>query len=397
MKLAEFSVRHSLFVNLLSLFLLLAGVFSLLRMRREAYPPVSFGRVIVNTVYAGASPEEVEKLVTVPLEKKLKRVDGIEEISSSSLENLSSITLKLSPEVKNEDKVVNDIQRAVDRVKNLPEGVEETEVEEISMKEMPVIEVSLRSRLPERKLQEYAEALQDRLEEIEGVAAVNRRGFRDEEIRVEVDPEKLKEYHVSLEEIMSALRNRNMSIPAGKLITAQGELNIRTTGEFKSIAEIEEVVIRANEVGNYLKVKDVARVKRTFEEEDIINKTLGARAINLVIIKKESGDAIDIVGDIKQIVKEFRKDVPPELKISYVNDFSFYIQRRLNVLKNNGWIGVSLVIISLLIFLNRYVAILTALGLPIAFLTTFVIMSYLGISINLISMFGLILVMGMVV
>ncbi|MCK4436435.1 efflux RND transporter permease subunit [bacterium] len=397
MKLAEFSIKHSLFVNLLSLFLLLAGVFSLLRMQREAYPSVSFDVVTVNTVYAGAPAEEVEKLATIPLEKELKRVDGIDEIRSSSLENLSAISIMLSPEVKNKAKVINDIQRAVDRVKNFPEGVEDPEVTEISMKEFPVIEVSLSGQLLEANLQEYAEALQDRLEDIKGVASVNRKGFRDEEIWIEVEPEKLKEYHLSLEEIMSALRRRNRSIPAGKLTLPQGEFSIRTTGEFKTVPEIEEVIIRANEVGNYLRVRDVGQVKRTFEEEDVINKTLGTRAINLVVVKKESGDAIDIVEDIKCIVEDFRKDVSPELKISYVDDLSFYIQRRLDVLRNNGWIGVSLVIISLLIFLNRYVAVITAFGLPIAFFTTFAVMSYLGISINLISMFGLIIVLGMLV
>ena len=397
MKLAEFSVKHSLFVNLLSLFLLLAGIFAIFNMRREAYPPVSFNRVMINTVYAGAPAEEVEKLVTIPLERELKKVDGVEEIASSSLENLSAINLKLSPDIKNKDKVVNDIQRAVDRVKDFPDGVEDPEVKEISMKEFPVIEVSLSGRVPERKLQEYAETLQDRLEEIKGVASINRRGFRDEEIWVEADPEKLKEYHLSLREIISALRRRNVNIPAGKLTTSQKEFSIRTTGEFKTVGEIGEVVIRANEAGNYLKVKDVARVKRTFKEEDVINKTGGTRAISLVVVKKESGDAINIVRNIKRIVKDFRREGSPELKIFYVNDLSFYIQRRLNVLKNNGWIGVSLVIISLLVFLNRYVAVMTALGLPIAFFTAFAVMSYLGISINLISMFGLIIVLGMLV
>ncbi len=397
MKLAEFSVKHSLFVNLLSLFLLLAGIFAIFRMQREAYPPVSFDRVVINTIYAGAPSEEVEKLVTIPLERELKKVDEVETVNSSSLENLSAISLKLSPETKNKDKILNDIQRAVDRVKDFPEGVEDPEVREISMKEFPVIEISLSGPLPEGKLQVYVETLQDRLEDIKGVATVNRQGFRDEEIWVEVNPEKLKEYHLSLEEIMAALRNRNVNIPAGKLTTAQRKFSIRTTGEFKTVSEIKEVIIRANDAGNYLKVKDVARVKRTFKEEDVINKTGGSRAVNLIVVKKESGDAIDIVRDIKRIVRDFRKDASPELKVSYVNDFSFYIQRRLNVLRNNGWIGVSLVVISLLIFLNRYVAVMTALGLPIAFFTTFAVMNYLGISINLISMFGLIIVLGMLV
>ena len=397
MNIAAFSVKNSLFVNLLSIFLMLAGVFSLFQLNREAFPVFSFDIVLVVTPYPGASAPEVEKLVTIPLEEEVRGVDGIEEFYSESLENTSVIVVSLDPDHKNPDKVVRDIQRAVDRVRDLPEDAEVPEVEELSTREIPVIEVSLSGELSEAELQKYAEVLESRLEEIEGLSKVSRTGWRDPEIWVEVKPELMSRYYVSPAEIMKALKQKNVNLPGGKLRTGEEEINIRVLGEFKTPEEVGNVIIRANDVGNWLRVKDIARVKPAFEDEDTIHHTEGTRAIRLVLVKKEQGDAISIVEDAKKKISEFEKTAPPELKIVLVNDLSFYIQRRLGVLTNNGIIGIILVLISLFIFLSRPVAFFTALGLPIAFLTTFAIMAYLGMSINLITLFGLILVLGMIV
>lgn len=397
MKVAEFSVKNSLLVNLLSIFLMIAGVFSLFQLTREAFPIFSFDIVVVLTPYPGASAPEVEKLVTIPLEEEIRGVSGIEEFYSESLENTSLIVISLDPNHENPDRVVRNIQRAVDRVRDLPEDAEDPEVEELSTREIPVIEVSLSGKLDEAKLQEYAEILEDRLEEIEGLSKVNRTGWRDPEIWVEVKPELMSRYYVSLAEVMNALKLKNVNLPGGKLRTGEEEINIRVLGEFKTPEEVGNVIIRANDVGNWLRVKDIARVKPSFEDEDTIHHTEGTRAIRLVLVKKEAGDAVSIVDDAKKIIEEFKKTAPPALEIVLVNDLSFYIRRRLGVLTNNGIIGIILVLISLFIFLSRPVAFFTALGLPIAFFTTFAIMAYLGMSINLVTLFGLILVLGMIV
>ena len=307
------------------------------------------------------------------------------------------IILKIDPDAKNKDKVVNNIQRAVDRVKDLPEDVEDPVVIDRETKNVPIIGIALSGDIEEKNLQEIAENLEDRMLDLDGVAAVRRYGWRDREMWVEVDPDRLREYHMSIKEIMESLKRRNVSIPGGSLVRDSTEFNIRTTGEFTTPEEIEEVVIRASDIGNWIRVKDVAAVRDTFHDEDVINKTFGTRSVYLVIIKKASGDAIDIVNRVKKTLAQFKKQAPPELKTAYVDDFAYYIKRRLNVLKRNGIVGFILVIASLLIFLNRHVAIVTALAIPISFLAAFVVMSFLGYSINLITMFGLILVLGMLV
>jgi len=398
MKISEFSVKHSLFVNLISVFILIAGLFTLYvyKINREAFPDVSFDWVVVATAYPGAPPEELEKLVTVPIEKELKGVDGIEEMSSSSIENSSTILLKISQDVKDKRKVVNDIRQAIDRVVDLPFDAEEPIITEITSGEIPVIEIALSGELSESQLQEYAEQLEDILEDIPGVSRVSRRGFRDKEVWVEINPQKLGSVHVSLSEVMNALAKRNISIPGGKL-RSEKEFSIRTTGEFYTQQEIEDVVIRANELGNWLRIKDIASVRFSFEDEDIINKSSGTRSVNLTVIKRQTGDSIKIVDRIQRKTRDFLKHADPRLKISYINDISFYIKRRLGVLKNNGILGLFLVCGVLLVFLNYRIALLTAFGLPIAFCATLAVMGIMGISINLITMFGLIVVLGMLV
>ncbi len=398
MNLPAFSVRHSLLANLLCCLIVAAGLFAMFQMNREAFPHVDFDIVIVTTIYPGAPPLEVEKLVTVPIEKELREVSNIDEMTSNSRENVSVITLKLDPDARDKRKVVNDIQRAVDRVRDLPSEIEDDpEVFEITTDEAPIILVSLSGPLSERELQNQADILEDRMLDINGVASVQRRGWRDKEVWVEVDPDKMEAQHISLGEVMAALDRKNINLPAGKTTLAKHEFNIRTTAEFKTPEEIANVIIRANDVGNWLRVKDVATVREEFEDEETIEKTFGKRAIRLLVIKRGTGDILQVVKELKNVVQAFRSNAPPELKITFIDDFSFYVKRRLNVFKNNGLIGFILVILSLVIFLSRPVALFTALGIPIALLATLAVMNFIGITINLISMFGLIIVLGMLV
>ncbi|MBU1083726.1 MAG: efflux RND transporter permease subunit, partial [Candidatus Omnitrophica bacterium] len=398
MSLPKFSVNQSLFVNLISVIILIIGVTVLFGMNREIFPNVDFDRVSVTTAYPGSTPADVEKLITVPLEKEIKEVDGIDEMSSSSTSGMSLIQIKIDPDEDNKQKVIRDIESAAKRVKGLPDAIDEDPiVEELTTKQYAVIEVSLSGNVDEHTLQGYAEALEDEIENIDGVAKITKSGYRDREIQVRVIPEKLEEYYVSVDEIEEALAARNISIPAGEMNTEDTEYSVRTTGEFDTAAEIEEVVIRANDSGNWLKIKDVAEVKDSFKKESIIYKTRETRSINLIVQKKESGDAIDCVDKIREVSDAFEKRCPDDLEISYVNDYSFFTRRRLNVLKNNGWFGLILVVFAMMMFLQKRVAMMAILGIPIAFFTTFIVMGMMGITINMISMFGLIIVLGMLV
>ncbi|MFH1594202.1 MAG: efflux RND transporter permease subunit [Candidatus Omnitrophota bacterium] len=397
MKIAEFSVKNSLFVNLLSLFFLVVGIMAVFNLNKEVFPNVSFDMALVSVGYPGATAEDVEKLIAIPIEKELKGVDDIDEISSMSSNNFCTIYLKMNPNASDKNKVVNDIQRAVDRVRDLPGDANDPLVEEINMKLTPIIEVALSGAADEFQLQRYADSLESIILDIPEVAKVQRKGWRDREIWIEVDPDKLKNYYVSTEEIKQALKLRNINIPAGTMRGHEVEYNIRTTGEFLTSKDIEEVVIRANDAGNWLKIKDVARVVDSFEDESEITKSFGTKAIDLIILKKEREDAIELVAKVKDAIRQFKATVPESMHVYTLNDMSLYIKRRLNILKNNALIGFILVIVCLLIFLSRRVALFTALGIPLSFSMALGFMLATGMSINMMTMFGLVIVLGMIV
>ncbi len=398
MKLAEFSIKNSLLVNLISVLIVFVGVYSVFHLKKEAFPAVNYDIVLVTTVYPGAPTEDVEKLVTVPIEKEIKGISGIKEISSTSEEGRSVIGITLDPKESDKNQVIDDIERAVDRVQDLPEGVKDDPIVfELRSKEIPVLEISLSGNDSEEVRRKYAEDLEDLLLNINGVASINRMGWRDPEFHVDVDPDKLKSFHVSINEIMSALRLRNISLPGGHLTTKQEEFNIRTTGEFSTVKEIEDVIIRANDAGNWLRIKDVAKVTKDFEDLERITRTNGKRALGLVVIKNEASDIIKVVDKINIVLDQFKKTLPKGMEVTKAKDISFYVKRRLGVLKNNGLIGFLLVIIILFFFLDPIPALTTAMGIPIALFISFFVMMGLGMSINLVSMLGLIIVLGMLV
>ncbi|MDP8265884.1 MAG: efflux RND transporter permease subunit [Candidatus Aceula meridiana] len=398
MKLAELSVKNSLLINLLSFFIIFAGIFSMMSLQRDAFPLVDLDVLTITTYYPGAPAEDVEKLVTIPIEKEIKGLSGIKQMNSSSEEGLSSIGITIDPQASDKRQVVDDIKRAVDRVSNLPAEIKDDPyVYELRSKDRPVIEISLSGDILEKQRRQYAESLEDQILDIKGVASISRIGWRDPEFWVEVDPVKLNEYHISLQEIMTALNRRNVTLPGGLLTTDDVEYNIRVTGDFKTADQIAEVIIRANDMGNHLCVKDVSKVYDTFEDETRIALINGQRALGMVVVKSEAADVIRVVSRVRKVVESFQKTLPDNVKITITNDFSYYVQRRLNVLRNNGMLGFALVLLVLFLFLDPIPAVMTALGIPIALFSTFIVMNILGISINLVSMLGLIIVLGMLV
>jgi len=398
MRLADFSVKNSTLINLLSFLIIFMGIFAMYNLRKEAFPAVDYDIVLVTTYYPGAPANDVEKLVTIPLEKEIKGISGIKEINTMSEEGVSEIGIEIDPKSTDKKQVVDDIERAVDRVQNLPEGVKDDPVIfEIKSKEIPVLEVSISGNIPDERRREYAENLEELMLDVYGVSNIRRMGWLDPQFQVEVNPKKLKGYHVSMNEVINALKAKNITLPGGHLTTTEEEFNVRTTGEFTTAEEIKEVIIRSNDAGNSLKVKDVANVIKTFEDEERVARTNGKRTLGMVVIKSEGSDITKVVEKVTDTIEKFKKTLPEGVEITIANDMSFYVKRRLGVLKNNGFIGFILVVIILFLFLDPIPAVMTAIGIPIALFTTFFCMHIFGITVNLVSMLGLIIVLGMIV
>ncbi len=259
----EFFLRRSIFGNILTVILIGWGIYVGLTINREAFPNIDFDIVLVTTVFPGASPEEVEKLITNPIEDQLKSVEGIKEIRSSSIENRSGITVIIDPDTKNPRKVVEDIRSAVDRVTDLPADVDKPLVLEITSSLTPVIEVSLfadENKIDYRTLREQAEILENALKQIDGVARIDRRGWLNREYIVKLDPIKIKNNYVGIEQILAGLKQRNINFPGGEVIINGASQVLRTVGELLEPKDVENFFIRSNELGQGIRIRDVGKV-----------------------------------------------------------------------------------------------------------------------------------------
>lgn len=402
-RIIKYFAEQSLLVNIVSAGLVIAGILFIFTAQREAFPRIDFDYVIITTIYPGATAEDVEKHITIPIETKMKEIDGIDEINGTSLEARSSIAIKVDPDARDKDKTINDIKDALDKVTDLPDDAEDPEFVELNTAMTPVVEVSLinkngiRSDADEFELRKYAKMLEDRFLEINGVGKVDKKGYREREMIVEINPQKLDHLYIAVNEVVSSLARKNLNFPGGIIKTDNGEFLIRTIGEVNSTDDISKILIRANDTGFWVRIGDIASVKNSFEEETIINKTRGEKSVTLTVIKKESADIINTVDDVRVEIDRFKKILPDNYEISEFNDMSYYVKRRLNVLVNNGIMGFILVATCLFFTLGWRIALVTALGIPFAMFATFIWMGTADISINLMSMFGLIMVLGMLV
>lgn len=401
-RLIAFFVRQSLFGDLLTVSVIGLGIASAFLIQRETFPNVNFDVVTISTIFPGASAEEVEKFVTSPLEQDLKEVDGVKKMQSTSIENRSGIVIYIDSDQTDAEKGKSDIQDVVDRFTDLPDGAEDPIVASLESKQQPIIEVSLAGDLPEIELRKVAKDLEVELEKINGVSRVVHRGLRDVEIRVESRPEKLAQYRLSLDDLVGALKRQNLSIPGGTIeapLSVEGsrERIVRTVGDFKTLEDVGNTVIRANDLGQAIRVKDVARAYYDLERATVLSRTNGLPALGLTVLKKEKADAIEMVDAVRAKVKELQPRLDPRVKVELINDFSQYIRNRLGILTSNLFIGLAFVLLMLPLMIPFRFSLIVALGEPFAFLGTILVLFYFDQSINLISMIGLIIVSGILV
>ncbi|MDB2447078.1 efflux RND transporter permease subunit [bacterium] len=398
--LVKYFAKQSTLVNVVTVFVFILGIYSLFKIKRETFPNIDFDVVQVLTVYPGASPETVEKLITNPLEQALLEVEGIKKANSVSTESTSLIFMTLDPDVTTSDKAKQDIKDIVDSWASLPDTAEDPVVTKLESKKRPVITIALTGDVDEKTLRETAKRIEAPLERLRDVAHVNFEGVRDFEIQVEVDLKKLKRFDISFNELMNALSSTNVNIPGGTIeaVKGQSEMIVRTVGEFEDKEDVANTVVRANALGKPIYVKDIANVTLGFEKLKTLTRVNGQRSVGVTVVKKESGDIIRLVKQVKALMQnELADNFDKRIGYHYINDQSFFVKRRLKVLSNNLGVGLILVLVILSLVLPVRIALITAFGIPFAFLAAIGLMYLGGFSINLISMMGLIIVVGMLV
>jgi multidrug efflux pump subunit AcrB len=395
-KIMEFFLDRSLLVNLLTVMVLLIGGMALYGLQKETFPQVEFDVILVRTGYPGSSSEDVEKLVTIPLEREIKAVNGVKQLNALSAEGSSIIYLEVEPDA-NLDEVLEDTKNAIDAVDDLPEDATVPIVTSLDNKQRGILKVTLTGG-DYNNLRVVSKKLRDRIEAVNGIALVNLDGYRVDEIRIELNPTLMNKFEVTVGEIYQAVQKRNLNLSGGTIEDPDGDIIVRTMAEFESTEDIEDVVIVSNASGRKVLIKDVGQVIRGPAESGILQRSNGEQAIFLDVKARESADILDTTDLVKAVTTKFFKDNNyKDINFRYTDDLSYYVKRRLNILKDNGLMGMALVFVTLLLFLNARTSFVTSMGAPIAFMVSFVIMDIMGISVNLISMFALILVLGMLV
>lgn len=399
-KLVKFLIHQKLLINLIVALIILSGLFLAMRINREAYPEVNFDMVSIKTTYPGGSPDEMEKLISIPIEKLLREVDGIDKVRAYNIENVSVVVVYIEDEVSNKGQVVQDIKDAVELVDNLPENALAPLVEEIKFDKTPAIDVAIYGKndsVSYRKIRDVADDLEDFLYDIDGVAEVEDFGYYDKEFLVEVNPSALRKYRIGMNDVIRTLRNRNLDLPGGALRIGDKEFVLRTTGQYENTTEIENTVIMANDAGFITRIRDVARVTDSFEEADVYERFNGYMAIVFKVWKKRSADEINLVNRIKGDLKNYHPSNGENVIIKTFNDTSRFTRKRINSVITNAITGLILVLLILMLLLGPRMAVIVAVSIPTAFMAAFFGMEMGDIALNVISMFGMIMVLGMIV
>ena len=392
-----FLVNRGLLVNLISIFLIAIGVYAAVDINREAFPNVQLDRVQVDFSYPGSTPDEIERFLINPIEDELKILDGVDKITSVAFPGSGRISLELDPDASNRSSIVSDIQLAVDRA-DLPSDLPaDPSIIEIDGKVFPIIQIAISAKRSEVEVSRLADKIKDDVLDIDGVARVQLQGERKTEFRIGILPDKLDEQYIAIGEVIALLKNWNINAPGGDINTDEGQKFVRIASEFTDIDDLRKLVIRTTENGHVVYLKDIAEVSETLEKARIYYDVSGKPALNMIILKKQNADIITVVDKLKSYLKTVPKIYGDDVSVTTFQDFSRFAKVRLGVLTNNGIVGIVLVFLSLILFLRLSVALTTTWGLPIVFFTGLFFLYQLGITLNLVSMLGFIMVLGMLV
>ncbi|BBM85501.1 efflux RND transporter permease subunit [Candidatus Uabimicrobium amorphum] len=397
MNLPKFSVSNKVAVNLLMLGILFGGLFFWFTMIREFFPNFNLDKLIITTPFPGATPEEVEKSVTIKIEREIKSVDSIENTSSSILEGVSITTVTLYP-YADKDKVLNDLRTKIDQIKaELPQDTEDTVITELKAT-IPVISVMVYGDVDEKSLRRAAIDIKDDLQSFPDISQVFISGIRNQEIRIQVLPEKLEELGLTFADVGRKVAAINLDVPGGQLKGTNSNIGVRTIAESKKARELEQIVILSNSrTGAVVRLKDIAIVEEGFEDKIEKGRFAGKTACMITVMKTPEQDALKIADIIKGYIKENPTRLSGAVEIGTANELSRFITQRLDLMLRSAFWGSFLVLLSLVIFLDISTALWVVLGLAVSFLGTFVFMALIGVTINLMSLFALILVLGLVV
>ncbi|HBM17508.1 MAG TPA: hypothetical protein DD381_14360 [Lentisphaeria bacterium] len=390
------AVKNPVLSNLLVILIIIGGYIGTKTMNKEVFPNFSMNLIEVSVAYPGADPDEIEEGICLKLESALEGIEGIKEISYEAKRNIGKALI----ECKNGAdvfKVKDEVSSRIDAINNFPIESEKPIIRELKFKS-DVLTLAIWGDLPEYQLKEFAVELKDRILLLDNVTYADVSGTKDYEISLEVPEENLIKYNINFNDIENAVRNNSLNQPAGEIKTGLEKANVRIEGRKYSAEEYSRIPVICTPEGEVITIGDIGKGKDTFDpENNSITRFNGKPAVLVIVYKAESEDAIKIATEVSKLLDDIKSQIPPQIHITKFKDYSGFIQSRLNLLINNGIIGFCIVIFILWLFLDIRLSFWITMGIPISIAGALAIMSMTGSSINMLTMFGLIMVLGLIV
>jgi multidrug efflux pump subunit AcrB len=387
--------RNSVASNLLMMVIIVGGAFTLTTLRQEVFPEASSDMVIVTVPYPGASPEEVEDGIVVRIEERIQDLEGIERITSTSSESVGTVRVE-ALEGTDARRLLEDVKARIDAIDTFPADAEEPVVTELVIRRQ-VINVAISGDAPESTLRRLGERVRDDIVAIPGITQVELSAVRPYEITIEVSEDVLRRFGLTFDFVATAVRRSSLDLPAGSIRTSGGEVLIRTVGQAYTGREFEDIVLTARPDGSRVRVADVARVVDGFAETDQSARFDGKPAVLVQVFRVGEQDALDVAGKVKSYVEEATGRMPEGISLTMWQDDTLLLESRRDLLLRNGRMGLGLVLLVLALFLRFRLAAWVAAGIPISFLGAIWLLPSFDISINLLSLFAFIIVLGIVV
>ena len=401
-KILRYFTENKLLVNIIIITIVILGSISMLNLKQDLYPTVSLNMLNVKVIYPGASTKDVELNAVIPIERELKKIRGIKKYTSVSTENSAIIFIEIDDTEGNVKEIKDKVFRELNNVSGISKDIEEIEIEDLKPEQISIYEIGIYpkkgSNLNEKKLNDFVDYLEDSLQKLSNVSDITKVGYRDREIKINVFPEKMNKYQIALNEIVNSIKERNVRITGGTLQSSKDDKTIVTIGQFVEPMEVKDVIIRSNFEENQIRIDDIADIEDGFKKPEIEVKINSNKGITLLVEKKAIADLVKTSKQISNYLKDIKPLIPEGIKLTLISDSSSSTISLLNVLKINALIGFILVVIVLYIFLSDIkTAFWTAFTIPITIMLTFFFMNLVKYSFNIVTLAGMITVLGMLV
>jgi len=399
--LSNWAIKNKVTVLVITAIIFFAGITSYNSMPNEAFPEVVMPEIFITTVYPGNSALDMEKLVTRPLEKEINKISGVDKIISTSKDGFSSIDVKFQTDFTPEEALqkVKDKVDVVKSDKDFPKDLPaDPDVKDLNLSEkMPVMNINLSGNFSLDQLKEYAEYLKDEIEKLPEISGVDIKGIQDKEVEIAVDLNKLEGLKLNFNDIAQAVRNENMTLSGGNIKENNMLLNLRVIGEFKTPKEIENIIVK-NQHQNVVYLRDIAKVSFKEKEKESYARAFLQPVVMLNVKKRAGENLINASHKIDLILAKAKKTIfPKNLQISKTNDMTDKTIAQVSDLENNIIFGVILVVLVLMFFLGLRNALFVGIAIPLSMLLSFILLNTMGVTLNMMVLFALVLALGMLV